>query len=265
EFMSSTDPWNRDTDGDDIWDGKDGWAGNVNDASSNLKQAKLAPPRIPVDHYALIDLGVGFASMINSRGDVVFWNGSTPKILLQGEVKTITAGDGGVSISDLNDSGVVCGIQKGGNVFTWTDGTSKVVSVPVHTSKTGHPYQVSNLVPPYFSVRLSNAGDVYAAQGIDILRNDGMMGAGNYGYGYYEDMRFANLTSQVTYGYFYEEYTYWEENGNAGLDFATNQDLITIPNGDSPYPNMILVAPRFISKSGNFTSFRSTGLGTFLR
>jgi|GEM_PF-3640147 len=57
EYEADTDPTKDDTDGDGVVDGQDGWAGSVSDPASNSAQAKLAPPRISITKYAVIDVG----------------------------------------------------------------------------------------------------------------------------------------------------------------------------------------------------------------
>ena len=70
-----TDPSNPDTDGDGVKDGDDGWAGGTD----VTEESKFAPPRLPLPHYAVIDIaevdesGGGFDKLLlNDKGTVVW-------------------------------------------------------------------------------------------------------------------------------------------------------------------------------------------------
>ena len=67
EMAIGTDPNKKDTDGDGVWDGQDGWAGGVD---KNL-ESHLAPKRLPKTSFAAIDLGIGAPICVNNNGAAV--------------------------------------------------------------------------------------------------------------------------------------------------------------------------------------------------
>jgi len=107
-----TDPTNADTDGDGVPDGEDGWAGGGVDLNV---QKLLAPPRLPITHYAVIDLGADAEPVaLNDKGDVVFKikTSSSPDIFSfyywsKGVTTALPSNVG--SIAGINSSGVIAG------------------------------------------------------------------------------------------------------------------------------------------------------------
>jgi hypothetical protein len=67
EIELGTNPFKADTDGDLLADNFDGWA----------TVQELAPARLPLVRYALIDLGVGQGAFVNDKGQAVYYNGAS--------------------------------------------------------------------------------------------------------------------------------------------------------------------------------------------
>jgi Regulator of chromosome condensation (RCC1) repeat/Alpha/beta hydrolase of unknown function (DUF900) len=68
EYLAGTDPYNRDTDGDGVEDGIDGWP----------NEGTLSPPRLPAVRYAVIDLGANrYVGSINNPGQILGGDAST--------------------------------------------------------------------------------------------------------------------------------------------------------------------------------------------
>jgi len=99
EFMSSTDPWNRDTDGDDIPDGQD--------AVPTVKT--MTVHSAPEANYALIDLGtVYYPRGVNDRGEVLLNLGGEYKLWSNGSMKPVTTitGPNAEAVGPLQDGSV---------------------------------------------------------------------------------------------------------------------------------------------------------------
>jgi hypothetical protein len=103
EIGLGTNPFKADTDGDLLADNFDGWA----------TVQELAPERLPLVRYALIDLGVGQGDFVNDQGQAVYHSGSSKYFWENGVSTPIAAPAGTVwnSTVGLDNSGrVVLGV-----------------------------------------------------------------------------------------------------------------------------------------------------------
>ena len=104
EAEIGTDPENPNTDGDNVPDGQDGWAGGVNADKEKL----LAPPRLSLSHFAVVDLGPGNGRFISNEGSAVIQTGTAYKHWKNGEITTIASeSENEFTVVDLGPEGEV--------------------------------------------------------------------------------------------------------------------------------------------------------------